>query len=580
MSDQSTPEFQPATESNESFSDIFSQYEKSHARKADDRGKQLEGTVIAISAESVFLDIGFKSEGILPLSAFRAGEAVKAGDKLRVSVTGRDPEGYYELSLSKVEQPRDWSALEQAFAEKSTIVGTVTGVVKGGLSVDVGVRAFMPASRSGVRDAAEMEKLVGQEIRCRIIKLEVTDEDVVVDRRAIAEEEERSTKDRRYSEIRVGETVRGTVRSLTDYGAFVDLGGLDALLHVGDIAWGRVNKPADVLTVGHQIDVKVLKIDTDTDKRRISVGMKQLQPNPWDSVTEKYRLGERVRGTVSRVAEFGAFVELEPGIEGLIHVSEMSWAKKVRIASDVVKPGETVDAVILGVKADERRISLGLKQALGDPWADVGEKFAVGSVIEGPVTNLTKFGAFVHLSEGIEGMIHVSDMTAEKRDHRRINHPQEVLRVGQQVKAQVLAFDKGKRQLRLGMKQLVPSGLDEYIAEHKEGDVVTGRMIEDSGEYAHVELGEGIQGTCRIVAPEASTKELAEKETTAQSKPDLSSLSSMLKARWKGGTAGGASKPETVRAGQIRSFRISKLDPAAKRIELELAKPADAGLPR
>ena len=580
MSDQSTPEFQPATESNESFSDIFSQYEKSHARKADDRGKQLEGTVIAISAESVFLDIGFKSEGILTLSAFRAGEAVKAGDKLRVSVTGRDPEGYYELSLSKVEQPRDWSALEQAFAEKSTIVGTVTGVVKGGLSVDVGVRAFMPASRSGVRDAAEMEKLVGQEIRCRIIKLEVTDEDVVVDRRAIAEEEERSTKDRRYSEIRVGETVRGTVRSLTDYGAFVDLGGLDALLHVGDIAWGRVNKPADVLTVGHQIDVKVLKIDTDTDKRRISVGMKQLQPNPWDSVTEKYRLGERVRGTVSRVAEFGAFVELEPGIEGLIHVSEMSWAKKVRIASDVVRPGETVDAVILGVKADERRISLGLKQALGDPWADVGEKFAVGSVIEGPVTNLTKFGAFVHLSEGIEGMIHVSDMTAEKRDHRRINHPQEVLRVGQQVKAQVLAFDKGKRQLRLGMKQLVPSGLDEYIAEHKEGDVVTGRMIEDSGEYAHVELGEGIQGTCRIVAPEASTKELAEKETTAQSKPDLSSLSSMLKARWKGGTAGGASKPETVRAGQIRSFRISKLDPAAKRIELELAKPADAGLPR
>jgi small subunit ribosomal protein S1 len=580
MSDQSTPEFQSATESNESFSDIFSQYEKSHARKADDRGKQLEGTVIAISAESVFLDIGFKSEGILPLSAFRAGEAVNAGDKLRVSVTGRDPEGYYELSLSKVEQPRDWSALEQAFAEKSTIVGTVTGVVKGGLSVDVGVRAFMPASRSGVRDAAEMEKLVGQEIRCRIIKLEVTDEDVVVDRRAIAEEEERSTKDRRYSEIRVGEAVRGTVRSLTDYGAFVDLGGLDALLHVGDIAWGRVNKPADVLTVGQQIDVKVLKIDTDTDKRRISVGMKQLQPNPWDSVTEKYRLGERVRGTVSRVAEFGAFVELEPGIEGLIHVSEMSWAKKVRIASDVVKPGETVDAVILGVKADERRISLGLKQALGDPWADVGEKFAVGSVIEGPVTNLTKFGAFVQLSEGIEGMIHVSDMTAEKRDHQRINHPQEVLRVGQQVKAQVLAFDKGKRQLRLGMKQLVPSGLDEYIAEHKEGDVVTGRMIEDSGEYAHVELGEGIQGTCRIVAQETSTKELAEKETTAQSKPDLSSLSSMLKARWKGGTAGGASKPEAVRAGQIRSFRISKLDPAAKRIELELAKPADAGLPR
>jgi small subunit ribosomal protein S1 len=580
MSNQRTPESQSATESNESFSDIFSQYEKSHALKAEDRGKQLEGTVIASSAESVFLDIGFKSEGILPLSAFRTGEEVKVGDKLRVSVTGRDPEGYYELSRSKVEQPRDWSALEQAFAEKSTIVGTVTGVVKGGLSVDVGVRAFMPASRSGVRDAAETEKLVGQEIRCRIIKLEVTDEDVVVDRRAIAEEEERSTKDRRYSEIRVGETVQGAIRSLTDYGAFVDLGGLDALLHVGDIAWGRVSKPADVLTVGQQVDVKVLKIDTDTDKRRISVGMKQLQPNPWDSVIEKYRLGERVRGAVTRVVEFGAFVELEPGIEGLIHVSEMSWAKKVRIASDVVKPGETVDAVILGVKADERRISLGLKQALGDPWAEVGEKFVVGAVIEGPVTNLTKFGAFVQLSEGVEGMIHISDMTGEKRDQQRINHPQEVLRVGQVVKAQVLAVDKQKRQLKLGMKQLVPSGLDEYIAEHKEGDVVTGRMIEDSGEYARVELGEGIQGMCRIAAEKSATKELGKKEAPAESKPDLSSLSSMLKARWKGGTAGGAPKPEAVRAGQIRSFRISRLDPAAKRIELELAKPADAGSPR
>src|SRR5258707_15000802 len=284
MPNQSTPESQSATEPNESFGDIFSQYEKSHARKAEDRGKQLEGTVIAISAESVFLDIGFKSEGILPLSAFRAGEAVTAGDKLRVSVTGRDPEGYYELSLSKVEQPKDWSALEQAFAEKSTIVGTVTGVVKGGLSVDVGVRAFMPASRSGVRDAAEMEKLVGQEIRCRITKLDVTEEDVVVDRRIITEEEERATKDRRYSEIQEGETVRGTVRSLADYGAFVDIGGVDGLLHVAEISWSRVNKPSDLLSVGREIEARVLKVDP--EKRRLSLGMKQLLPPPWDAAAD------------------------------------------------------------------------------------------------------------------------------------------------------------------------------------------------------------------------------------------------------------------------------------------------------
>ena len=256
---------------------------------------------------------------------------MKPGDKLPVSVKGRDPEGYYELTRAKVERPKDWSALEKAFADKATIVGTVTGVIKGGLSVDVGVRAFMPASRSGAHDAAEMEKLVEQEILCRIIKLDVTEEDVVVDRRVVAEEEERSVKDRRYSEMKEGDTVTGAVRSLTDYGAFIDLGGVDALLHVSDIAWSRVANPADVLSVGQQIEAKVLKIDS--GKRRISVGMKQLQPHPWDAVAEKYKVGERVRGAVTRVVEFGAFVELEPGIEGLIHVSEMSWAKKMRSAS-------------------------------------------------------------------------------------------------------------------------------------------------------------------------------------------------------------------------------------------------------
>src|SRR6202161_1950151 len=450
---QDIPEAQSANEATESFSDMLSQYEKSHVRKREDGSKQIQGTVIAVSADSIFLDIGFKSEGILPLVVLAGvGESVKPGDKLPVSVTGRDPEGYYQLTRAKVERPKDWSALEKAFAEKATIVGTVTGVTKGGLSVDVGVRAFMPASRSGARDAAEMEKLVEQEILCRIIKLDVTDEDVVVDRRVVAEEEERSVKERRYSEMKEGDTVSGTVRSLTDYGAFVDIGGWDAWLHVSDIGWSRVSKPADVLSVGQSIEAKVLKITNDSGKSRISVGMKQLQPHPWDAVAGKYKTGERVRGTVTRVVEFGAFVELEPGIEGLIHVSEMSWGKKLRSASTLVKPGETVDVMILAVNAAERRISLGLKQALGDPWAEVSQRFQIGSLIEGPVTNLTKFGAFVQLTEGVEGMIHISDLSAEKR----INHPQEVLKVGQLVKAQVLAVDTEKRQLRLGIKQLVP----------------------------------------------------------------------------------------------------------------------------
>src|SRR5580704_4649524 len=473
MPNPETRETQPVSESTESFGDILSQFQKSHSRKTEG-SKQLQGTVIAVNAESVFFDIGYKSEGILPLSALQA-ETLKTGDKALVTVKGRDLDGYYELSLFKVERPMDWSALEKALADKTSVLGTVTGIIKVGFSVDVGVRAFMPASRSGVRDAADMEKLVGQEIRCRIIKLDVTDEDVVVDRRAVAEEEERSAKDRLYSQIKEGEVVSGTVRSLTDYGAFVDLGGVDGLLHVSDIAWGRVNKPADVLSVGQQVEVKVLKIGNEADKRRISVGLKQLQPHPWDAIAGKYTAGERVRGTVTRLMEFGAFVELEPGIEGLIHISEMSWTKgKIRKASDVVNPGEAVEAVILQVNAAEHRISLGLKQALGDPWADVAQRFQVGSAVEGPVTNLTKFGAFVQLSEGIEGMVHVSDISAEKR----INQPQDLLRVGQIVKAQVLAIDLEKRQMRLGMKQLVPTGLDEYIAEHNEGDMVTGRMVD------------------------------------------------------------------------------------------------------
>jgi small subunit ribosomal protein S1 len=563
MSNPGIPESNPVAESKESFEDLLSQYEKTHSRKKEEAGKQLEGTVIAVSSESVFFDIGFKTEGIIPLAAFQ-GEVVKPGDKMPVSVKGRDLEGYYELSRQKIAQPTDWSSLEQAFANKATIIGTVTGVIKGGFSVDVGVRAFMPASRSGVRDASDMEKLVGQEIRCRIIKLDATEEDIVVDRRALAEEEERGVKERRYSEIREGEIVSGTVRSLTDYGAFVDLGGVDGLLHVGEIAWSRINKPADVLTVGQQIEAKVLKVDP--GKRRISLGMKQLLKDPWDLAAERYKLGERARGTVTRVLEFGAFVELEPGIEGLIHVSEMSWAKKVRIASDVVKPGETVEVVILGVNQAEHRIALGLKQALGDPWANVAQSFPAGSVIEGPVTSLTKFGAFVQLAEEIEGMIHVSDISAEKR----IEYPQDVLKVGQLVKAQVLSVDTTKRLLRLGMKQLVPTSLDEYIAEHKAGDVVTGRMGEVLGGQTRVELGDGINATCRTSAINTANKS-AEEVPQSASKPDLSSLSSKLKAHWKGGAAAVESKPEAIRTGQIRKFRITRLDPAGKKIDLELA---------
>jgi small subunit ribosomal protein S1 len=569
MSNTGIPENDPTLKSSaestetaeplESFDAILSQFERSHSRRSGEGGRQISGTVVTVSAEFVFVDIGYKTEGVLPVSLFEnSRETVKPGDRLQVSVKGRNEEGYYELSRLRVETPKDWTALEKAFEEKSVIVGTVTAVVKGGLSVDIGVRAFMPGSRSGARDAAELEGLVGQEIRCRIIKLDATEEDVVVDRRAVAEEEERSTKERRYSEIREGDTVSGTVRSLMDYGAFVDIGGVDGLLHISDIAWGRIDKPADVLTVGQQIDAKVLKVEP--AGKRISLGMKQLQSHPWDAVEGKYIAGERVRGKVTRVTDFGAFVELEPGIEGMVHLSEMSWAKKVRKPGDMVKPGDVVEVMILGVNAAERRMSLGLKQTLGDPWADAPEKFMVGSQVEGPVTSFTKFGAFVQLAEGIEGMIHVSEISTEKR----IERPQDVLRAGQVVKAKVLDVDKEKRQLRLSIKQLVPTGLDEYIVEHKVGEVVSGRLIEITGDHGTVELGEGIHANGRLVL------ETAAKEQSQPGAVDLSSLSSMLAARWKNGPSGSEAKAEPVRKGQIRSFRITMVDRGAKKIKVQL----------
>ncbi len=302
-------------------------------------------------------------------------------------------------------------------------------------------------------------------------------------------------------------------------------------------------------------------LEVDKANQRIAVGMKQLTRHPWEAAGEKYTAGERVNGTVTRVADFGAFVELEPGVEGLIHFSEMSWSKKVRKPSDVVKAGDTVEVVVLGVNTVDRRISLGLKQALGDPWAEIEKKYPAGAVVEAPVVSLQKFGAFVELEPGIEAMIHVGDISAEKR----INHPQEVLKQGEKVKAKVLDVDKGKHRIRLGMKQLVPTSLDEYIAEHKDGDSVTGRVVDVSRGRARVELGEGVTGYCAV--PEGGNSGAQDADNGAA---DLSALTSLLAARWKGGGAA-AGKDEPLRAGQIRTFRISKLNAENKRIDLEIA---------
>jgi small subunit ribosomal protein S1 len=548
----------------ESFGDILLEFEEAHRHGTEGRGESRQGTVVAISSEFVFVDVGFKTEGVIPVEEFRdpAGKLdVQKGDHLIVSISGRGPDGYYQLSKIKVERPKDWTGLESAFSEKRTIAGVVTGVIKGGLSVDVGVRAFLPASRSGVRETADLEQMVGQEITCKIIKLDVADEDVVVDRRAVLEEEEAKAREQAFEALQEGAVVRGVVRTLTDFGAFIDLGGVDGLLHVADISWGRVGKPADVLTVGESVEVKILKVDRQS--RRISLGMKQLQPDPWSLAETKYTVGERVRGTVTRVVDFGAFVELEPGVEGLIRLFDMTWSKKPVKTKDIVKPGDLVEVVVLNVNGADRRIGLSLKQALGDPWDEAIKKFPAGSIVEGKIVNMAKFGAFVELGNGVEGMIHVGDITAEKR----IEHPQDVLKTGQTVRALVLETDREKRRIRLGIKQLQPTSADEYIAEHKAGDIVTGRVLRVGRTEAEVELGEGLKATCPLPKTPGKSQEQA-----APASRDVSSLSAMLAAKWKQGkTLNAESYGEPVRPGQVRSFRITRLDPAQKRIDLELA---------
>jgi small subunit ribosomal protein S1 len=577
-----TAEPEPA----ESFADLLRENDLARAGAVDrtSGSKQIDATVVAVTVDSVFLDIGYKTEGVLPLSAFASTEkAVEPGDTVRVTVKGRNEDGYYDLTRQRVATPKDYTSLEEAFAAGGSVLGTVTGVVKGGLTVDIGMRAFLPASRSGTREAAEMEKLVGREIRVRITSLDLGEEgdskaDAVVDRRSVLEEEAKANSDLRFSELAEGQVVQGTVRSLTPFGAFVDLDGADALLHISDMAWTRVANPADVVAVGDVVPVKILKIDTSNpDKRRIAVGLKQLQPHPWDSVPERFHLGDRVTGTVTRDADFGAFVEIAPGIEGLIHISEMAWGKKVRKPSDVVKIGDTVEAVILGIQLEEKRISLGLKQALGDPWVEIARTIGPGSVVEGPIASITKFGAFMELAEGVQGMIHISEIVADKR----LNHPSDALRVGERVKAQVLEIDKERRQLRLSIKQLIPTGIDEFLAEHAIGDNVTGRIIDIDhvSNIARVELGDGIFAPCPV--PPAVTP-VDTPPPTGGAPVDLSQLGSLLASKWKTDITAKpaklqptppkpASSGEAPYPGQLRSFRIADLDASTKKIALALS---------
>ena len=463
----------------------------------------LTGTIVNVRDDGFFVDIGRKSEAFLPRedAVDPDKEELAAGDEVTVSISGRSSDGYLKLSRVIAERPKDWSQFEAAFEDGTPIAGTVSEVIKGGLAVDVGVRAFLPASRSGVRDSADFEKMVGEEIRCRIAQLDVEDENIILDRRVLLEEEQDQKRRERVASLEPGMTITGTVRDLREFGAFVDLGGVDALLHISDLAWAKVKEVSSMLNVGDSVEVKVLNIEQ--DGKRISVGRKQLTPDPWTEIGEKLEVGARVKGVVKKLMDFGAFVELEPGVEGLIHISEMSWARRVRHPGDMLNVDDVVEVVVLEMKLGERRIGLGLKQALGDPWADAPNKFAPGTVVEGIVRNMTNFGAFIEVDDGIEGLLHVSDMVED----RHVNHPSEIVKTDQKVQVAVTGVDVEKRRLRLSMKALELDDKDDFIEEHEVGDSVTGRVAKLSAKKAVVELGEGLKAVCFLEADADGTAE-------------------------------------------------------------------------
>ena len=459
-------------------------------------GEVLKGYVLKVTDKEVIVDFGYKSEGLVPIAQFVQPDGavhVRPGDTIDVMVdrTGERPEGYVLLSHEKASRLRAWDDLDKAQHENLTITGRVLGRTKGGLNVDVGgVPAFMPGSQISVRPVHNLDQFVGQDIPVKVVKLNRRRGNAVVSRRLAVAEEETSRREHALHELSEGAVVQGIVKNLTDYGAFIDLGGIDGLLHVSDISYGRITHPSEALQVGDEISVKILKFDK--DKERISLGMKQINPNPWDEIETRYAIGTRVIGRVVSVTDYGAFVELEAGVEGLIHISEMTWSRRMKHPSKVVHVGDQVEAVVLEIKSKERRVSLGIKQLEADPWTTVADRYSIGSVVEGRVRKLTDFGAFIEIEEGIDGLVHISDLSWTKR----VAHPSEVLKKGQVIQAVVLHIDPDNRRLSLGVKQLQPDAWETFFQMHQIGDIIRGKVCRASNFGVFVEVAPGVEGLC------------------------------------------------------------------------------------
>ncbi len=455
----------------------------------------LQGRVLKVTPKHVIVDFNYKSEGIVPIEQFTSpsGEVkVNQGDSIDVMVDhqGEKIEGYVLLSHEKASRVRVWADLEKAAAEQLVILGRVLERVKGGLSVDVGVPAFMPGSQADPRPVRNLDIFLGQDIPVKIVKLNRRRGNVVVSRKLAVEEHVQSLKSATLENLHEGAVITGVVKNLTEYGAFVDLGGIDGLLHITDMTHGRIAHPSEIIHPGDALTLVVLKYDP--AKERISLGMKQLAPDPWDGVAERYAPGARVTGRVVNVADYGAFIELEPGVEGLIHVSEMSWSRRMKHPSKIVKVGDQVEAVVLEVHPKDRRISLGFKQLEANPWSTIEQRYSIGSVVEGRVRNMTDFGAFVEIEEGIDGLVHVSDLSWTKR----VKHPSEMLRRGTMVQAVILGIDAATKRLSLGIKQLQPDAWETYFQQHHVNDLVHGTVCRLAGFGAFVTLAEGVEGLC------------------------------------------------------------------------------------
>ncbi len=477
-------------------SDVQSLMESMEAGPSLAVGEIVQGHVLKVTGEEVFVDLGLKCEAVLPRSEFVSEDGqltVETGETIDVLVEKFDElTGTAVISRRKAVQEKLWEDVERAFYEEKPIQGRVVGRVKGGVEVDVGIRAFMPGSQADLKPHPNLDELIGQEIVCKVIKLNRKRDNVVVSRRKALEEENNQKKALLLENLVEGAVLTGIVKNLTDYGAFVDLGGMDGLLHLTDLSWTRVAHPSEVVQVGQELQVKVLKFDK--EKERVSLGLRQLSPDPWEQVTSEYHAGDRVRGKVVSVTDYGAFVELEPGVEGLIHISEMSWTRRLRHPSKILKPGEQVEVAVLDVNTEQRRISLSLRHALPDPWDGLSERMGVGTVVQGRVRHFTDFGAFVEVEEGVDGLIHVSNLSWTKN----VKHPSELLRKGQQIEAVVLNVDTENRRLSLGLKQLQPDAWENFFGKTSVGDTVHAKVTRRTSFGIFAEIEEGIEGLCHI----------------------------------------------------------------------------------